>query len=57
MDIVIVPNILSDKINAKLDKAFEDCPEAAVDREIFYKQLLEYFYDHGVIPDFELGVG
>lgn len=29
-------------------------PDAAKDREELYRQLLEYFNDHGVVPDFSL---
>lgn len=54
MKMVIVPDSLRDAINKKLDIAFAACPEAAKDREIFYHQLLSYFDEHGVIPDFEL---
>ena len=34
---VIVPNKLRDAINEVIDQALRDCPEAAADREIFYK--------------------
>lgn len=52
---VIVPNVLSDAINAAIDKALLDCPEAAGEREIFYSQLLGYYNEHGVIPPFTIG--
>lgn len=52
--LVVVPNSLADAINAKLDLAIAACPEAAKDREVLYGQLLEYFDEHGVIPDFSL---
>lgn len=51
---MIIPNALRDAINSKLDAAFEKCPEAAKDREILYGQLLEYFDQHGEVPDFDL---
>lgn len=54
MSIVIVPNVLRDAINAKLESAFKDVPEAEKDREILYKQLLVYFNEHGEVPDFSL---
>ena len=54
MCIMIVPNVLRDLINAKLDAAFAACPDAERDREILYKQLLEYFDEHGTVPDFTL---
>lgn len=52
--LVIVPNYIVDEINAKLDAAFAECPEAAKDREALYEQLLGYVNDHGVVPDFSL---
>ena len=52
--IVIVPNSLRDAINAKLDEAFKTCPEAEKERESLYHRILEYFDEHGVIPDFTL---
>ena len=57
MSLVIVPNALSDAINAKLDMAYQDQPEAAVDRDLHYRALLEYFADHGVIPEFKITKG
>ena len=50
----VVPNELRDAINANIDAALVDCPDAAADREIFYAQLLEYFNEHGVVPTFTL---
>ena len=52
--IVIVPNELRDAINRALDCALEDCPEAERDRESLYHQLLEYFDEHGSIPEFKI---
>lgn len=54
MSIVIVPNVLRDAINAKLDTALTQCPEAAIERGLFYNELLAYFYKHGEIPDFTI---
>ena len=51
---VVVPNALRDAINAKLDKAILDCPGAAPHREELYAQLLSYFNENGVVPDFTL---
>ena len=51
---VIVPNVLSDAINKKLDAAFEKVPEAAKDRDVLYHKLLEYFDEYGVVPDFDV---
>lgn len=52
--LVIVPNTLADAINKKLDAAYAEIPDAAVDREYHYQALLDHFYEHGVIPDFKL---
>jgi len=54
MTCVIVPNSLRDAIYARIDAALAEFPDAASDREIFYSQLLAYFDEHGVIPEFEL---
>ncbi len=52
--IVIIPDSLRYGIHAKLDEAFKDCPDAEKDRELLYQQLLNHFYEHGIIPDFSL---
>jgi hypothetical protein len=52
--IIIVPNVLRDAINKKLDEVLSEFPEAEKDRELFYHKLLEYFDEHGEIPDFTL---
>ncbi len=52
--LVIVPDVLRDAINAKLDAAFAACPDAAKDRDAFYQQLLAYFNANGVVLDFTL---
>ena len=54
MKIMVVPNILRDKINEALDCALADCPGAECERENLYSQLLSYFDEHGVIPDFSI---
>lgn len=54
MSFVIVPNALRDAINAKLDAAYAQCPDAALDRDIHYGALLQAFNETGVIPDFTL---
>jgi hypothetical protein len=51
---VIVPNYIADAINAKLDAALAECPDAAKDRDALYEQLLGYVNEHGVVPDFSL---
>lgn len=52
--LVIVPNYLSQAINAKLDEAIAACPDAEKDRETLFQQLLTYVNEHGVIPEFSL---
>ncbi len=49
---VIVPNELADAINEALDKAYAAKPEAAVDRDAHFHSLLDYFDEHGKLPDF-----
>jgi hypothetical protein len=51
---VIVLDYIHDAINAKLDAAIATCPGAARDREVLYSQLVGYFNEHGVIPDFSI---
>lgn len=51
---VIVPNSLSAEIYRRLDEEIAKAPDAAKDRETLYGQLLAYFNEHGVIPDFSL---
>jgi hypothetical protein len=52
--LLIVPNYLRDQINAAIDAALVDVPEAAADREIFFAALLDHVNEHGVIPEFSL---
>ena len=52
--IVIVPDSLREAINAKLDAAIKDHPDAEKDREHLFNQLLSFFDQHGYIPDFSL---
>jgi len=54
MTIVIVPNYVRDAINKKLNTAIAAHPEAEKDREVLYSQLLDYFFEHDEIPDFQL---
>ena len=51
---VVVPNSLRNAINEKLDGAFAETPEAAPDRDIFYRRLLSFFNEHGYLPEFTL---
>ena len=52
--IAIIPNELRNAINKKLDAAIKEVPEAEKDRGELYHQLLCYFDEHGIIPDFKL---
>jgi hypothetical protein len=52
--IVVVPDCLRNAINEALDRAIAECPGAAHERSILFDQLLGYFDEHGVIPDFTL---
>lgn len=54
MSIVIVPDYLHDKINAALDSALQNVPDAAKDRPSLYRQLLGYYNEHGEIPEFSI---
>lgn len=54
MNIVIVPNFVSDTINAALDRKLALFPEAEKDRAHLYSQLIEYYNEHGVVPDFSI---
>ena len=54
MRMVIVPNSLRDAIMEKLDTEIAKHPDAEKDREVLYGQLLSYFDEHGVIPEFSL---
>lgn len=51
---IIVPNFIRDSINEKLNIAFKEVPDAAKDRDYFYEELLNYYDEHGIIPDFNL---
>ena len=52
--LAIVPDDLREAIEARLDEAIASCPDAAADRDELYRQLLSYFHEHGVIPNFSL---
>ena len=54
MRMVVVPNSLRDAIYAKIDPQLEKLPELKDQRENIYGELLAYYDEHGVIPDFEL---
>jgi hypothetical protein len=54
MSFVIVPDYLAEKIYRLVDEEIAKYPPAAPDRELIYSQILGYFNEHGVIPDFSL---
>lgn len=49
---VVVPNALSDAIYKKIDAALANQPKLKRQRENIYKDLLAYYDEHGVVPDF-----
>ena len=53
---MIVPNVLNEAINNKLDEAFAKVPEAEKDRDALYHDLLDYFNEYGVLPEFDLAL-
>ncbi len=52
--LVIVPNYVRDAINAKLDAAIAEEPEAAKERDQLYNTILAYFSEYGSLPEFTL---
>lgn len=50
----IVLNSIRDQISRALDRAIDDCPEAAADRDVLYGQLLDIYDETGDVPDFRL---
>lgn len=54
MHLVVVPNSLRDLLLAAIDKALVGRPCDDESREILYQQLLDYYDEHGTIPDFDL---
>ena len=54
MRLVIVPNHVRDEINRRLDIEIANSPDAEKDREALYLELLNFFDEHGAIPDFSL---
>lgn len=54
MSLRIVPNYLRDQIYEKLDAEIAKNPDAAKDRDVLFGQLLAYFDQYGVIPEFTL---
>lgn len=54
MGIIALPNYISDEINKKLDAAFLKAPEAEIDREFYYNELVSFVVNQGFIPDFTI---
>lgn len=52
--VYIIPTALVGALNKRLDEEITKHPEAARDRDIFYRQLLDYVNEHGIVPDFSL---
>ena len=51
---VIVPNALRDEIYRAVDAALERAPQFQPEREAIYRDILAYYDEHGVVPDFDL---
>jgi len=54
MKVYIVPNEVSEAINKKLNDAFREIEISSDERQVHFDTLLEYFNDHGIIPDFKV---
>ena len=54
MKLVIVPTSLSNAINLRLDAAYRLVPQAAIDRELHFQTMLNYFDENGFLPEFIL---
>ena len=51
---VVVPDYIFDEINAKLDAAIKNHPDAEADRDTLRSQLIDFVDIHGYVPDFDL---
>ena len=51
---LIVPDALYDAIHKKLDEEIRKHPDAEKDRDYLYRQCLDYFAEHGSMPNFTL---
>ena len=51
---VIVPNYVSDAINAEIDRALDGRPCDDESREFIFNGLLQHFDEHGVVPQITL---
>lgn len=54
MAFLIVPDFVHDAINAKIDAALAETPEASDGRRHFYEVLLDHYNRHGELPEFTL---
>lgn len=57
--LLIVPNHVTEAINAKLDAArvaagFDDDERWKSERGFLFNSLLRYYDEHGTVPDFQL---
>lgn len=51
---VIVPDFVAEAINTALDRELANFPEASVSRGHLFDQLLEWYNEHGELPDFRI---
>jgi hypothetical protein len=51
---LIVPDALYNEIHTRLNEEFKKFPDAEADRDSLYRQLLDYFDEHGALPEFTL---
>lgn len=52
--LIIMPNYISDRIDAALDAEIEKHPDAAKDRDVLRQQLVNHFAETGEVPKFSL---
>jgi hypothetical protein len=52
--IVIVPDSLTDEINAAIDRELAGRPCDPETRQYVFNRLLAHFDEHGCLPDFSL---
>lgn len=54
MRVVAVPNELCEYIHSKINEQLAGRSITSADRDILYGQLLEYFDQHGKVPEFTI---
>ena len=54
MTMYILPNYIGDEIDRRLDAEIAKHSDAEGSRDHLRSSLIEYFAEHGVIPDFTL---